>query len=637
MKNLSLKAKLIGIFVLFLVLVAGNSLLTMNSMTKIEHSIEEIVGEWLPSVEAAKDIKNSTADKRMAFAQHILSISPELIADADVIVKKAQDAQLAAIEAYAPFINSDRERQLVDSIRGFAQKSNAVAVEMLDLSRVNRNEEATQIFSTTLAEIAKGTSAAVDELVKVNVDGADKAALDSMATYSSASLVVYSAATVLALMVLGGIWFVVSLISKPINRITAAMISLAKGDVTSEIPYNGRGDEIGAMAGAVEVFRRTALDKIEADRLIDANRSQSEKDRLAQEAADRQRAKDMAQATNGLAAALRSLSAGDMTVQIEERFAPDFEQLRQDLNSAVAELRETLAGVAGSATAIDTGSSEIAVSANDLSKRTEQQAAALEQTAAALDEITSTVASSSHRVDEARVVAADANVSATKSSEVVAEAVAAMSRIEGSSHQISNIIGVIDEIAFQTNLLALNAGVEAARAGDSGKGFAVVALEVRNLAQRSAQAAKEIKGLIQTSTEEVATGVKLVSETGEALRAIGDRVASINGLMVSIASSAREQATSLAEINTAINQMDQTTQQNAAMVEQTSAASGALAGESTALRELISRFNLGQAVKVRPATPARNRGNSASRPMRASVPVYAANGNAAVAEEWTEF
>jgi methyl-accepting chemotaxis protein len=303
----------------------------------------------------------------------------------------------------------------------------------------------------------------------------------------------------------------------------------------------------------------------------------------------------MTEATAGLARGLAQLADGNLTVQLSSPFAPEFETLRSDFNRAVSQLSETLAAVSQSTDSIDEGSREISQSTNDLSRRTEQQAASLEETAAALDQITINVSNASKRAEEARTAAADATASAEHSGKVVANAVGAMGRIEQSSSQIANIIGVIDEIAFQTNLLALNAGVEAARAGEAGKGFAVVAQEVRELAQRSAQAAKEIKDLIRTSTDEVSTGVKLVSETGEALKTIESFIISVNQHMNAIATSAREQSVGLSEVNTAVNQMDQVTQQNAAMVEETSAASATLATESTRLRELIGRFDLGSA------------------------------------------
>ena len=427
-------------------------------------------------------------------------------------------------------------------------------------------------------------------------------------------------------------------ISRPIVATTKAMTVLAGGDTASAIPYAGRRDEIGEMAGAVEVFRQAAI----ANRRLEAeaaeNRKRAEAERIhLQEAAEAAAQARLQQATAGLAGGLRRLASGDLSFQLTEPFAPDFEQLRHDLNSAVAELGATLGAVAQSSGSIDDGSREISVSADDLSKRTEQQAASLEETAAALDEITANVANSTKRADEARNVAGEANRSAQKSGEIVAGAIEAMKRIEHSSGQISNIIGVIDEIAFQTNLLALNAGVEAARAGEAGKGFAVVAQEVRELAQRSAQAAREIKDLIRNSTAEVEGGVRLVQDTGASLQAIGLHVATINQHMDAIAISAREQSVGLSEVNTAVNQMDQVTQRNAAMVEETNAASASLANEAVRLRDQISRFVLPSVSGgMRDLKAVHRRMETAAR-MPSRPAALASHGNAALKQEWTEF
>ncbi|MBB2790500.1 UNVERIFIED_ORG: methyl-accepting chemotaxis protein [Rhizobium esperanzae] len=391
-----------------------------------------------------------------------------------------------------------------------------------------------------------------------------------------------------------GLYFLTRMsVTKPILSLSNDMQRLAGGDTAIACTGVGRTDEIGTMASAVEVFRQAAIANKQLEQDAEAARLQGETERVtARKQADEDAAERLRAATSGLAAGLKRLAAGDLAFQIEEPFAPDFEGLRHDFNMSIRQLDQTLGAIATAIAAIDEGTREIASGAGDLSKRTEQQAAALEETAAALDQITANVSNSSKRTDEARAEATDANRNAVKSAEVVSHAEEAMRRIEAASQQISSIIGVIDEIAFQTNLLALNAGVEAARAGEAGKGFAVVAQEVRELAQRSAQAAKEIKGHIQKSSVEVEGGVKLVLDTSQVLSAISEQIARINQHMDAIAVSAREQSTGLAEVNTAVNSMDHVTQQNAAMVEQSTAASGHLADEAAKLRELVSRFKL---------------------------------------------
>ncbi|MBB4239191.1 methyl-accepting chemotaxis protein [Rhizobium esperanzae] len=406
--------------------------------------------------------------------------------------------------------------------------------------------------------------------------------------------VVLKALLALAAIFAVGLYFLTrKSVTKPILALSNDMQRLAGGDTAIASSAIGRSDEIGAMASAVEVFRQAAIANKQLEQDAEAARLQGEAERItARKQADEDAAERLRAATSGLAAGLKRLAAGDLAFQIEEPFAPDFESLRHDFNMSIRQLDQTLGAIAAAITAIDEGTREIASGAGDLSKRTEQQAASLEQTAAALDQITANVSNSSKRTDEARTEATDANRNAAKSSEVVSHAEEAMRRIEASSQQISSIIGVIDEIAFQTNLLALNAGVEAARAGEAGKGFAVVAQEVRELAQRSAKAAKEIKGHIEKSSEEVESGVKLVLDTSQVLSAISEQIARINQHMDAIAVSAREQSTGLAEVNTAVNSMDQVTQQNAAMVEQSTAASSQLAQEAAKLRELVARFKL---------------------------------------------
>jgi len=348
-----------------------------------------------------------------------------------------------------------------------------------------------------------------------------------------------------------------------------------------------------------------------------------------------------------LGAALTEFAAGDLSRQIDKPFIVSLEKLRTDFNAASSTLRSAMATVAQNAQAISAGSNEIRISADDLAKRTEQQAASVEQTAAALEQITTTVKDSSRRAEEAGQLVARTKAHAEHSGNVVTEAVGAMDEIENSSRAISSIIGVIDEIAFQTNLLALNAGVEAARAGEAGKGFAVVAQEVRELAQRSAKAAKEIKALITASSSQVQNGVSLVTKAGEALKQIAGHVQSINGDINAIVEASREQSTALSEINRAINSVDQGTQQNAAMVEEQTAASHALAREAAALFELLEQFKFGnssQIVSKATMAPRRSSTQSFTRPAVKLVGSQAprrSTGSAAVAvpanQSWEEF
>ncbi len=311
-----------------------------------------------------------------------------------------------------------------------------------------------------------------------------------------------------------------------------------------------------------------------------------------------------------LAGGLERLASGDLTYRIDAEFPGEYAKLRTDFNGAITQLEDTLRVISHATAGIQSGSNEISSAADDLSRRTEQQAAALEQTAAALDEITATVKTTADGSNHAREVVTNTKTDATHSGEVVRGAVTAMNQIETSSKEISQIIGVIDEIAFQTNLLALNAGVEAARAGDAGRGFAVVASEVRALAQRSAEAAKEIKKLITASSGQVDQGVKLVGEAGKALDRIVTQINEINTVVGEIAASAQEQADGLGQVNTAINQMDQVTQQNAAMVEESTAASHSLLQEANELARLLGRFNISQSGEdyghQQPARPARH-------------------------------
>jgi methyl-accepting chemotaxis protein len=385
-------------------------------------------------------------------------------------------------------------------------------------------------------------------------------------------------------------------IGRPIIALTRIMKSLATGNLNVS-PANAEDrNEIGEMAKAVLVFRDAAIEKARLEEEAAKQRLYADDERGRNEQGQREAiARERATVADSIGAGLSKLAAKDLTYRMTREIPEAYRKLQADFNGSIGQLEDALLGVIGSADAIHSGSQEISAATSDLSRRTEQQAASLEETAATLDQVTATARKAAESTIHARKVVATAQGDAQKSGEVIRNAVAAMGAIEKSSQQISQIIGVIDEIAFQTSLLALNAGVEAARAGDAGRGFAVVAAEVRALAQRSAEAAKQIKGLISTSTTQVSHGVALVAETGRSLERIMAQVTEINNVVAEIAAGAKEQSTALEEVNSAINQMDQVTQQNAAMVEQSTAASYALAEETEQLSLLIGQFQVGRA------------------------------------------
>jgi methyl-accepting chemotaxis protein len=348
----------------------------------------------------------------------------------------------------------------------------------------------------------------------------------------------------------------------------------------------------------VTLDRRTAqaesatAEAQEASRRAEQARAAQDAARDAHETEKRGQEAEQVRAVDALAVALERMAGGDLAWRVEGRFEGRYAKLASDFNAAAAQLQDTVASIAITSVAVSRGADEIAAAADSLSVRTERQAANLEETVSAFEQVSGAIRKAADVAGEASRVVAETRGEAERSGAVVKDAVAAMSAIETSSGEINQIIGVIDEIAFQTNLLALNAGVEAARAGDSGKGFAVVASEVRALAQRSAEAAREIRALISASNGQVGDGVSLVGRAGEALRSIVERVARIDALVADIAGSARDQSASLGQVNVAVTDMDRSVQQNAAMVEESSAAAASLRGEAADLARMIGRFTI---------------------------------------------
>jgi methyl-accepting chemotaxis protein len=400
--------------------------------------------------------------------------------------------------------------------------------------------------------------------------------------------------------VLGGLVLVLLLaaylsrtqITRPIRDLSRALTELASGRLDAKAAGAGRKDEIGEMARAFINLGDSLTNARDQEAQQREERAKARAAIDAAQAVQLAAAEAQSRIVDSLSQALGRMAQGDLTVQIEEAFPAEFERLRADFNTALAHLHDALIAVSSTAQGVQVGATEISRAADDLSRRTEHQAAALEKTAIAIDGLTATVQHTAKGAAEASGVVQTAQDAATQSASIVRDAIAAMNEIARSSAKISDINGLMDEIAFQTNLLALNAGVEAARAGEAGRGFAVVAQEVRALAQRSADAAKEIKVLVGESSRQVESGVGLVRDTGTALEEIVAKVSEVTRLTNQIAVSAEQQARTLAEVNASVGQMDQATQQNAAMVEQTTAASHALTKEAVAMMALVRDFEL---------------------------------------------
>ena len=433
----------------------------------------------------------------------------------------------------------------------------------------------------------KDASGAVVGVLYVGIPEAD-----FMASVNRMLLALFGVGTTVALIVVGLCLHLSRRMFAPLGELRQRMEALQQGRLDIAVPWADRSDDIGQIARAVVSFRDAATKRVEMEAEAEAMRETAKANRIAAEQERHRIAEEDAAVVAALGEGLASLARGDLTHRIEIDFVARSRQLKDDYNAAVDALGQTMGDIVDLVEAMRAGTTEVTTATDDLSRRTERQAASLEQTAAALDQITVTVRKTADGARSAAAITAEARSGAEERERIIADTTAAMHDIEASSGRIGEIIGVIDEIAFQTNLLALNAGVEAARAGEAGRGFAVVASEVRALAQRSAEAAKEIKGLIGASSASVGEGAKLVARTGGALTALIGQVAQINSLAAEIAASAQEQAVGLAEINTAVNHMDQTTQQNAAMVEQTTAANQALSQEADRLADLVARFRI---------------------------------------------
>jgi len=489
----------------------------------------------------------------------------------------------------------------------------------------------TEVEMKKLSDAFAEVSPKLDALAKQMEDGAQADAATAAAVQSRTFSVMLLTIGAVVLLMVGLTVLIGRSIITPITAMTGAMGSLADGKLDTVVPALERRDEIGEMAKAMQVFRQSAIDK---QRMEVESRAAEEAQRLAEEAQRRHEAAivaevaEVAKAASGgdldrridllgkdgfllnlcegvntllaltgvalkdVAGVLSAVAEGDLTKRITNAYGGLFDQLKGDVNKTADKLSEIVGNINAASTQITSAAGEVAAGSQDLSERSEQQASALEETAASMEELAATVRANAGNAQQANQLAAGAREVAAGGGQVVGDAIAAMGRIESSSQKIGDIVGMIDEIAFQTNLLALNAAVEAARAGDAGKGFAVVAQEVRNLAQRSAQASKEIKTLIGESTLEVKSGAELVKGAGKTLEDILSSVKRVADIVAEIATASSEQAAGIDQVNAAVTQMDEMTQQNAALVEESAAAAHALENQSKELTRLMSFFEV---------------------------------------------
>jgi methyl-accepting chemotaxis protein len=591
--DLSIRNKLVAAFAISLCFTAGLGVFSVTRVRLLSANSDDLLGNvvgMFPLSSMARDPKDLAA----LAARGAAAPSPaqlERILAAERAVEQDYEAQW---KAYVPTMDPGEET--ADG-RGFNAAWGLILGTTADIAaaaRAGNTAREQALLGAALDPEIAAFDKNMNADLQLQVDESNSLGSETDGITSATVVATFAVLAVAALATVLVGWIILRSVSGPVAAMTAAMRRIAVQEFDVAIPGIGRRDEIGDMATAVHVFRENGKERLRLEQEAARMSEELERRLQAAEATAATARADQDQVVRCMKLGMDRLAQGDLVFRLVDWFPVEYKGLRMDYNQAMETLGLTMRTIAVSAASVRANSGEITQAADDLSRRTEQAAATLEQTAAAFDSIAATVRKAADNANMARAIVQTAAADARHSGEAARETMEAMTMIDESSRKINNIVGVIDEIAFQTNLLALNAGVEAARAGDAGRGFAVVATEVRALAQRSATAAKEIKALISASGEQVAVGVRLVEESGKAFGRTVEQVTRLDGLVSEIAGSAQEQATALAEINTAMGQMDKVTQQNAAMVEQTTNASHGLARDANELGLLVGKFKVAE-------------------------------------------
>jgi methyl-accepting chemotaxis protein len=618
-KNLKIAGKLSVAFAIAIAALVGLGGFSIYGLSVAAERADYLGRDQATKLGLEDDVNTATSDFGTYQAVHLLANTPALQQE----YLKRMNERAALIDTRLKWLGDNvvapGPKEKLDALRlRWAEFMKTVPAGVA-LVQAGRHDDALRHFLNNRDVYNRGNTAA-SELMDAQRANTARIAEEAQASYNtSRMLLIVSIIGVVALLV-GLMMMLIRSIAAPLRTVTEGLTALGAGNMDVAIPDADRTDEVGDLVTAMKNLR---------DQLAAAERAKAEQATLIVESVGK---------------GLEALATGDLTTRIETQLTGPFAKLREDFNRALSAMGDAMTAVTEATSGINSGASDIRQASDDLSQRTEQQAASLEETAAAMDEITTTVRQTAAGAVKANTAVEEARVEAEQSGRIVGKAVEAMGGIERASNEISEIISVIDGIAFQTNLLALNAGVEAARAGDAGKGFAVVASEVRALAQRSADAAKDVKTKITASTEQVEAGVQLVSETGAALNRIIGRIGEISALVGEIAKAAESQATGLQQVNTAVSEMDGVTQQNAAMVEEATAAARSLSAEADQLARQVARFRLDSERQAPVAAPTvvhdlQQRAAEAGRRIAQSVsPRRQGNAVLAVAQDdWSEF